>query len=65
MIRHGEKPPKVDGKDQEGLSAQGVDRAQGLQKVFGKDSGYDIQYILAEHPKKGTRYPQIDSMQRS
>lgn len=53
MIRHGEKPPKVDGKDQEGLSAQGLDRAQGLRKVFSKDSGYDIQYILAEHPKKG------------
>ena len=54
MIRHGEKPPKdADGNDVDGLSAKGVDRAQGLVKVFGKDSEYNIGYILAEHPKKG------------
>ncbi|KAK3939374.1 hypothetical protein QBC46DRAFT_150231 [Diplogelasinospora grovesii] len=52
MIRHGEKDPKLpDGKDPDGLSAQGVQRSQYLPHVFGKDSGYDIGYILAEHPK--------------
>lgn len=54
MIRHGEKPPKqADGKDADGLSAEGVSRAQGLRQVFGKDSQYNIGYILAEHPKSG------------
>jgi hypothetical protein len=54
LIRHGEKPPKnPDGSDQDGLSAQGLTRAQGLVQVFGPDSGYDIKYILAEKPKKG------------
>lgn len=49
MIRHGEKPPKkADGEDEVGLSAQGLDRAQGLCDVFGKDSGYDIQYIMVQ-----------------
>lgn len=54
LIRHGEKPPtQADGKDADGLSAQGLERAQGLRKVFGKDSAYDIQYIIAEQPKEG------------
>jgi len=54
MIRHGEKPPKLpDGKDQDGLSAQGVDRSKALVNVFGKTSPYNIGYILAEHPKSG------------
>ena len=54
LIRHGEKPPKnPDGSDQNGLSEQGLKRAQGLRKVFGADSSYNIQYILAEHPKSG------------
>jgi hypothetical protein len=52
MIRHGEKPAKSD-KDQDGLSKEGEKRAEALVTVFGKDSGYNIQYILAEHPKKG------------
>jgi hypothetical protein len=52
MIRHGEKPPKIDGKDQDGLSDAGIKRAQGLRTVFGGASEYNIQYILAEHPKK-------------
>ncbi|KAF8862997.1 hypothetical protein BDZ45DRAFT_146727 [Acephala macrosclerotiorum] len=53
LIRHGEKPPKLpNGEDANGLSAEGVERAQGLRKVFGKDSVYDIQHIIAEHPKK-------------
>ncbi|KAF4626167.1 hypothetical protein G7Y89_g11994 [Cudoniella acicularis] len=53
LIRHGEKPPKVDGKDVDGLSTQGIERAQGLRQVFGKESPYNIQCIIAEHPKKG------------
>jgi hypothetical protein len=54
LIRHGEKPPKnPDGSDADGLSAEGVERAQGLRQVFGADSPYDIKYIIAEHPKKG------------
>lgn len=52
MIRHGEKPPKLpNGEDADGLSAQGVTRAQGLRQVFGANSQYNIGYILAEHPK--------------
>ena len=58
MIRHGEKPPKDDdGNDVNGLSAQGLNRAQGLVGVFGRDSEYNIHYILAEHPKKGLLSP--------
>ncbi|KAH0345010.1 hypothetical protein KCU83_g8031, partial [Aureobasidium melanogenum] len=54
LIRHGEKPPKeADGRDAPGLSAAGLSRAQALVGVFGKDSGYNIRYILAEHPKRG------------
>ncbi|KAH0341899.1 hypothetical protein KCU83_g9520, partial [Aureobasidium melanogenum] len=54
LIRHGEKPPKeADGRDAPGLSAAGLFRAQALIRVFGKNSGYNIRYILAEHPKKG------------
>ncbi|KAE8353080.1 hypothetical protein BDV28DRAFT_133841 [Aspergillus coremiiformis] len=47
LIRHGEKPN--DGGN--GLSAQGLQRAQCLRSVFGKDSGYNIGYILAQTPK--------------
>lgn len=53
LIRHGEKPPKINDKDQDGLSAQGLARASGLVKVFDKDSLFDIGYILAQHPEKG------------
>lgn len=49
MIRHGEKPD--DGAND--LSAQGVVRAQRLRQVFGEKSGFNIGYIIAEHPKKG------------
>jgi hypothetical protein len=49
LIRHGEKPePEADG-----LSAQGLTRANALPGVFGPQSSYNIKYILAEHPKKG------------
>ncbi|KUJ18966.1 putative phosphoglycerate mutase family protein [Mollisia scopiformis] len=47
LIRHGEKPS--DGSD--GLSAQGMQRAQCLRTVFGASSSYDIAYIIAEQPK--------------
>jgi len=64
LIRHGEKPPKLpDGKDPDGLSAQGLERAQGLRKVFGKESPYNIGYIIAEHPKKdGSRDRPYDTV---
>lgn len=48
-IRHGEKP--ADGADN--LSSQGVARAQRLRQFFGKKSGFNIGYIVAEHPKEG------------
>jgi hypothetical protein len=63
LIRHGEKPPKnADGSDADGLSTQGVERAQGLRKVFGKDSPYHIKHIIAEHPKKGLFTPNPPSI---
>jgi hypothetical protein len=52
MIRHGEKP----GGGANDLSAEGEARAQRLRKVFGKDGGFNIGYIIAEHPKKGLSY---------
>jgi hypothetical protein len=54
LIRHGEKGAKLpNGKDPDGLDAQGLSRAEGLPKVFGSSSGYNVSYILAEHPKSG------------
>jgi hypothetical protein len=54
LIRHGEKPSKdAEGKDSDGLSAEGIKRAQAFVKTFGPDSEYNIKYILAQHPKKG------------
>ena len=50
LIRHGEKPPEPEA---DGLSAQGLTRANALPGVFGPQSSYNIKYILAEHPKKG------------
>lgn len=49
VIRHGEKPAG----DVDNLSSQGVARAQRLRQFFGKNSAFNIGYILAEHPKKG------------
>jgi len=63
LIRHGEKPPKINGKDQDGLSANGLTRAQWLPHVFGQDSQYQIGYILAEKPKKdGSRTRPYDTV---
>ncbi|EJP67904.1 phosphoglycerate mutase family protein, putative [Beauveria bassiana ARSEF 2860] len=50
FIRHGEKPAD----DGNGLSAQGLQRAQCLRSVFGASSDYDIGYILAQTPKSST-----------
>ncbi|KAF5557529.1 phosphoglycerate mutase family [Fusarium mexicanum] len=50
MIRHGEKPVPHDGKEPNGLSAQGKERANDLVNVFGTNSPYNIGYIMAEHP---------------
>ncbi len=47
LIRHGEKP--ADGDN--GLTAQGMQRAKCLRTVFGASSSYNIGYIIAEHPK--------------
>ncbi|KIN06909.1 hypothetical protein OIDMADRAFT_99361 [Oidiodendron maius Zn] len=64
LIRHGEKPPKLpNGEDADGLSAQGLERANALPQVFGKGSLYNIGHILAEHPKKdGNRSRPYDTV---
>lgn len=60
LIRHGEKPS--DGGN--GLSAQGMQRAQCLVNVFGASSGYDIEYIIAEQPKSdGSRERPLETVQ--
>ena len=64
LIRHGEKPSSGNG-----LSSQGMERAQCLTNVFGPNSGYDIEYILAEKPSSSespphlrpTLYPELPS----
>ncbi|KAH1376872.1 hypothetical protein KXW57_007079 [Aspergillus fumigatus] len=48
LIRHGEKPS--DGGN--GLSAQGLERAQCIRNVFGSASSYNIGYIMAQTPKQ-------------
>lgn len=47
FIRHGEKP---DDDDENGLSAQGEQRAQCLRTVFGAASAYNIGHIMAQTP---------------
>ncbi|KAH8899883.1 hypothetical protein GQ53DRAFT_740892 [Thozetella sp. PMI_491] len=59
MIRHGEKPPQ----DADGLSVQGLKRAEYLPNVFGRDSSYKIGYILAEKPNSdGSRARPYDTV---
>ena len=62
LIRHGEKPPKeADGEDAIGLSERGVSRSEGLVKVFGRDSPYNIGYIIAQEPhKRKLKIPILD-----
>ena len=56
LIRHGEKPPKLNPDDEDpiGLSTLGLSRAQGLVQVFSRASPYNIGHIIAQEPKKGT-----------
>ncbi|QIX00063.1 hypothetical protein AMS68_005580 [Peltaster fructicola] len=59
LIRHGEKP--ADGSN--GLTAQGMQRAQCLRNVFGASSGYNIQAILTQDYKKdGSRERPYDTV---
>ncbi|GIJ91152.1 hypothetical protein Asppvi_010117 [Aspergillus pseudoviridinutans] len=51
MIRHAEKPD--DGSPH--LSSRGLARAEHLREYFGKGSGFDIGYIIAEHPRQDSR----------
>lgn len=53
LIRHGEKPS--DGGN--GLNAQGLERAQCLREVFGKNSEYNITHIMAQTPKSSMIRP--------
>jgi hypothetical protein len=48
FIRHGEKPPFGDG-----LSIDGLQRAQCLRNVFGKNSSFAIDLIMAQQPQSG------------
>ncbi|XWW98525.1 hypothetical protein V2A60_006525 [Cordyceps javanica] len=58
FIRHGEKP-----EDGDGLSAQGMARAQCLRSVFGASSGYHIGHIMAQTPKSsGKRQRPLDTV---
>ncbi|KAL7909042.1 hypothetical protein GGI35DRAFT_425183 [Trichoderma velutinum] len=59
FIRHGEKP---DDDDDPNLSAQGLQRAQCLRNVFGASSQYNIQYIIAEKPKDGSRIRALNTV---
>jgi broad specificity phosphatase PhoE len=57
LIRHAEKPPKNSkGEDPPGLSAEGLTRAEALVDTFSNASRYNIDFILAEHPKKSRIY---------
>jgi len=59
LIRHGEKPDSGNG-----LSAQGVERAQCLRTVFGASSSYNIGHIMAETPKSsGKRQRPYDTVE--
>ncbi|CAI7646413.1 unnamed protein product [Penicillium palitans] len=60
LIRHGEKPS--DGGN--GLNAQGLERAQCLREVFGKNSEYNITHIMAQTPKSnGKRARPYDTVE--
>lgn len=49
LIRHGEKPDSGNG-----LSTQGLERAQCLRTVFGASSEYNIGHIMAQTPLSST-----------
>jgi hypothetical protein len=48
FIRHGEKPEIGDG-----LSTDGLQRAECLRNVFGKNSSFSINHIIAQRPQPG------------
>jgi len=52
LIRHGEKDKLPDGSDGIGLNAAGLKRSQALVGIFGRDSPYNIGYIIAQEPHK-------------
>jgi hypothetical protein len=52
LIRHGEKPDSGNG-----LSTQGLERAQCLRTVFGATSVYNIGHIMAQTPESGASNP--------
>lgn len=60
LLRHGEKP---EDPENHFLSADGYKRTECLRSVFGKDSPYNIGYILAprvkwsKHPAPCTLHP--------
>ncbi|KIH87731.1 phosphoglycerate mutase family protein [Sporothrix brasiliensis 5110] len=59
LIRHGEKPSSGNG-----LSAQGLERAQCLRTVFGASSSYNIGHIMAQQPlSSGKRQRPLDTVQ--
>jgi hypothetical protein len=48
FIRHGEKPEIGDD-----LNADGLQRAECLRNVFGKNSSFSINHIIAQRPRPG------------
>ncbi|KAJ9616804.1 hypothetical protein H2200_000523 [Cladophialophora chaetospira] len=52
LIRHGEKDKLPNGEDAVGLNARGQNRADALVQVFGRNSPYNIGYIIAQKEKK-------------
>ncbi|GLI81622.1 hypothetical protein PoHVEF18_010007 [Penicillium ochrochloron] len=59
LIRHGEKPDSGNG-----LSTQGLERAQCLRTVFGASSEYNIGHIMAQTPlSSGKRQRPYDTVE--
>ncbi|KAJ5279862.1 hypothetical protein N7478_005234 [Penicillium angulare] len=59
LIRHGEKPD-----DGDGLSSQGLERAQCLRNVFSSSSSYNIGHIMAQTPQSdGSRQRPYDTVE--
>ncbi|KAJ5714057.1 uncharacterized protein N7483_011238 [Penicillium malachiteum] len=59
LIRHGEKPD-----DGDGLSSEGLERAQCLRTVFGASSSYNIGHIMAQTPQSdGSRQRPYDTVE--
>jgi hypothetical protein len=59
LIRHGEKPDSGNG-----LSTQGLERAQCLRNVFGASSEYNIGHIMAQTPLSSTFHTRKPEKQR-